>query len=322
MTTNQPINRILFLSGMVSEENTTSLMADIININNHDDLVMDNATADLNFKVQGLTIRKMTDGYPTCVALGDGTQLGIGLSDKFYENAREPITLHIKTSGGYVEDGLALINLIRTSKTPIHAIVHYGHSMGFAIASACDYRIGYPTTRMMFHDISGGFHGTAEKSIRSSAEMKSLRDLAFSVVVDNTKLTVEDLDKIYNEIDDRYFTGDELLEFGLLDEIEEYSIPEHKKAAMQNKAIELIAEDNKKELIGNLADKLSTIRTRQMVINEIYDLMNDDNMEIIEHYLEVGSLCGTEISLDKLEEFLEYIKDFTKEDPYDVYKVL
>lgn len=319
----EPINRILFLSGIVDERNTTDLMANIIDINNYDDAVMNNAMQDLNVKVQGLTVRKMTDGYPTCVALDDGTQLGIGLSDSFYADARPPITLHIKSGGGYVEHGMALINMIRTSKTPIHAVVHFGHSMAFAIACACDYRTGFPTSRLMIHDMSGGVSGTTEQLIRATENSKILRALADQVIIDNSKLTQEMLDKINSSVEDRYFTGQELLDFGLLDEVEEYSIPEHKQTELRNKATQKLIEEDKLDEVGSIADRLSKIRTRAMVIEEIYDLIDDNNMAEIARLLECDENGNTVdvdgISFDELEAILDYIRDFSREEPYETF---
>lgn len=307
--------RILFLNGIVDEKNTADLMCQIVNINAEDDFIADDTTVDFQQSIKDMVIVDMVDGYPVRTHLDDGTQLGLSLSNEVFK--RPPITIHIKSSGGYVEHGMALINMIRTSNTPIHAVVHFGHSMAFAIASACDYRIGFPTSRMMIHDMSGGVSGTTEQLIRATENSKILRELADQVIIDNTKITQEMLDEMNNSVLDRYFTGQELLDYGLLDEIKEYSIPEHKQKELMNEATQRLIKEDKMEVIGGLADKLSNIRTRQMVIDEIYDLMDDDNIEEIERLLEVDNL--DDISFDELEGYLEYIKDFSMEDPYDVF---
>ena len=285
MGATRELPRVLFLNGMVDEVNTTDLMASIININAEDDIIIGEESRNLNEIASKINIVKMTNGYPIYDKLDDGTNLGINLADEVV--ARPPITLHIKSNGGYVEHGLALVNMIRTSNTPINAIVHFGHSMGFLIASACDYRIGFPTTRMMIHDMSGGSCGTTEQLIRSTEESKILRNLADQVIIENTKITKDMLDEINEKVEDRYFTGKELLEFGVLDDIIEYNIPDHKAEELR------------------ILEELALERTN--LINSFYEIMNDNNINEIEEILD--NEINDETTIEEILEWLCYLKD-------------
>ena len=316
MATVRTLPRILFLNGIVDEVNTANLMAMITNINIEDDIMLKEATEDLVAYSKDINIVEVRDDYPKIDKLADGTVLALDLCDEL--KLRPTITLHIKSGGGYVEDGMALINMIRTSKTPINAIVHFGHSMAFAIASACDYRIGFPTTRMMIHDMGGGFQGTTEQLIRETENSKILRSLADQVIIDNTKLTQQDLDEMNESVEDRFFTGQELLDFGLLDEINGYNTPEHKIAEMNKDFMKKFEDGVKLDVIMDIIILLSDIETKQMLIDEIYDLMDDENVELIGELME-GDKDISNLSYEELEAIFAYVTDFGKEDEYDVH---
>ena len=214
------INRTLFLTGIVDEYSTTYLMSMIDAINREQeeiDLVNSERIQAINKSVAVV--------LPDTKASNEMEKGSILL--KLKTEPVEPIELHIMTSGGMVEEGLALANVIRTSAVPVYAFIHFAHSMGFIVASACDYRYGYPTTRMMTHDMGGYMSGTNEQMERTMIERNVLRELADMVIVENTGLTKEDLDEINKNVQDRYFTRDELLKYNLVDEILKYNKAEH-----------------------------------------------------------------------------------------------
>ena len=77
-------SRLLFLRGTINEENTGEIIEQILNINLSDDSA--NLVGEL-------------------------------------EQNREPIHLHIQSNGGAVLDALALVDIIKNSKTPIYTYV-------------------------------------------------------------------------------------------------------------------------------------------------------------------------------------------------------
>lgn len=58
---------------------------------------------------------------------------------------RKPIQLFINSYGGSVYDGLALIDVIKRSKTPVHNVLH----QVFQVAVDDNYIRGNPTDRML-----------------------------------------------------------------------------------------------------------------------------------------------------------------------------
>lgn len=76
--------------------------------------------------------------------------------EELYKNwERTPIKLFINSYGGSVYDGLALIDVIKRSKTPVHTIcVGSCMSMAFWIWLAGAKRLVGERATLMFHDIS------------------------------------------------------------------------------------------------------------------------------------------------------------------------
>lgn len=68
---------------------------------------------------------------------------------------RKPIKLFINSFGGEVYNGLALVDVIKQSKTPVHTIsIGSSMSMGFWIYLAGHKRYVGENTTLMFHDIT------------------------------------------------------------------------------------------------------------------------------------------------------------------------
>ena len=85
---------------------------------------------------------------------------------------RKPIKLFINSFGGSVYDGLALVDVIKQSKTPVHTIsIGSSMSMGFWIYLAGHKRFVGEHTTLMFHDITGWVW---DKSAGVQQELKEL----------------------------------------------------------------------------------------------------------------------------------------------------
>lgn len=75
----------------------------------------------------------------------------------------KPIFLHINTPGGVVSQGLALIDTMNISKTPVHTVgTGMIASMGIPIFITGKKRMATEHAIFMFHDISYGNYGTFE----------------------------------------------------------------------------------------------------------------------------------------------------------------
>lgn len=74
------------------------------------------------------------------------------------------VTIHMKTCGGWVEEGFAIIDALRTSTCPI-MIINYSHarSMSSMIFESADMRAMMPSSCFMFHRGSMWVGGTNQE---------------------------------------------------------------------------------------------------------------------------------------------------------------
>ena len=73
--------------------------------------------------------------------------------------SKYPIYLFLYTPGGSIQDGLELIEFIKTVKRPVHTITLFAASMGFQIVQNAGNRYILQNGVLMSHKASGGFEG-------------------------------------------------------------------------------------------------------------------------------------------------------------------
>lgn len=146
-------------------------------------------------------------------------------------NPDVPILIHMKTNGGFWEEGMAIYDTIRSCPWPV-TILSYTHarSMSSIIFQAANKRVMMPNSTFLFHDGTFGIEGT-QKQIYSA--------VAFNKVADKTMMDI--YSKMMNESgemkgigvtkikawlrgqmdrkEDVYLTANETVKLGLGDEI-------------------------------------------------------------------------------------------------------
>lgn len=133
---------------------------------------------------------------------------------------RQPITIYINTPGGNVTDGLALIGIITSSKTPIHT-VGYGtvNSMGIPILLSGHKRFAVKFTSFMIHSVSSMAYGCVKEIEDSLQESKRLQTILFNYIKERTHISDRKLNKIYNKKQDYFIDEAEALELNIIHEI-------------------------------------------------------------------------------------------------------
>jgi len=70
------------------------------------------------------------------------------------------VELHISSPGGYVDEGMALFNVLNAMYNGrVTTYINYGHSMGALAFLYGDERIVYESSSLMIHNWSGGLYG-------------------------------------------------------------------------------------------------------------------------------------------------------------------
>lgn len=131
---------------------------------------------------------------------------------------RKPIKIFINSPGGLLEETLAFVKLVEISKTPVWTINTSGaHSAAGLILMSGHRRFAMPNTSCVIHSGSGGVGGTYEQTVEQMKNYNILVDKMREFILSKTKIDQKLFKK--NKSKDWYIYTDEMLEYGIVDEI-------------------------------------------------------------------------------------------------------
>lgn len=136
------------------------------------------------------------------------------------EDKNADIKLYINSPGGSVTAGLAIFDTMELVKPDVSTIcVGMAASMG-AFLLACGQngkRFALPNSRVMIHQPSGGFQGTAADIEITAKEIIKIREKLNSILAEKTKQKV---DKIASDSDrDYWMSASEAKDYGIVDKV-------------------------------------------------------------------------------------------------------
>lgn len=136
------------------------------------------------------------------------------------ESRDDDIKLYINSPGGSVTAGLAIFDTMEHIAPSVSTIcVGMAASMG-AFLLACGAkgkRFALPNSRVMIHQPSGGFQGTAADIEITAKEIIKIRERLNQILADKTDQSV---DKITSDSDRDYWMGaDEAKTYGVVDSV-------------------------------------------------------------------------------------------------------
>jgi ATP-dependent Clp protease protease subunit len=130
------------------------------------------------------------------------------------------IFLYINSPGGVISSGMAIYDTMQFLRAPVNTIcMGMAASMGSFLLSAGSKgkRRALPHSRIMIHQPSAGYQGTAADIEIQAKEVIYLRDQLNGLFAEHTGRTVEQIEK---DIDrDRFMSAQEAKEYGLIDEV-------------------------------------------------------------------------------------------------------
>lgn len=102
--------------------------------------------------------------------------------------SEEPILIHMKTCGGYWEEGMAIYDAIKTCPNQV-TVLNYTHarSMSSLIFSAADKRVMMPHSTFMFHQGTFTTHGTTKVAITEFKELERTSKVMLDIYVEVLK---------------------------------------------------------------------------------------------------------------------------------------
>ncbi|MGR3503361.1 ATP-dependent Clp protease proteolytic subunit [Pseudaestuariivita sp.] len=138
------------------------------------------------------------------------------------ENPSKEISMYINSPGGVVTSGLSIYDTMQYIKPKIATLViGQAASMGSLLLAAGDpgMRMSLPNSRVMVHQPSGGYRGTATDIMIHAEETLSLKKRLNEIYVKHTGQTLEAVEKALDR--DTFMSAEEAKDFGLIDEIVE-----------------------------------------------------------------------------------------------------
>ena len=136
------------------------------------------------------------------------------------EDPDKEINLYINSPGGSVTAGLAIYDTMQYVKPPVSTIcMGQAASMGALLlaAGAKGRRLSLPHSRIMIHQLSGGFGGQASDIELHAKEILRLKAKLNEILMKHTN---QPIDRIEKDTDRDYFMGaGEAKEYGLIDEV-------------------------------------------------------------------------------------------------------
>jgi ATP-dependent Clp protease protease subunit len=140
------------------------------------------------------------------------------------EDSTKDIFLYINSPGGSITAGMAIYDTMQYVPNDVVTVgIGMCASMGqFLLTSgAKGKRFITPNTRVLLHQPSGGFGGTAA-DIQTQAFL--INDMKKKLAAITAKQTGKTVDQVLADGDrDRWFTAQEALEYGFVDHIQEFA---------------------------------------------------------------------------------------------------
>jgi ATP-dependent Clp protease protease subunit len=138
------------------------------------------------------------------------------------EDPQKDISLYINSPGGSAYAGMAIYDTMQYVRPDVSTVcVGMGMSAAAMIlgGGAAGKRFALPNAKIMIHQGSGGFRGTPADIQIAAREVLSMTERMAQITA---RHTCQSFDQVMLDIDrDRFMTGDEAREYGLIDAVME-----------------------------------------------------------------------------------------------------
>jgi ATP-dependent Clp protease, protease subunit len=136
------------------------------------------------------------------------------------EDPEREINMYINSPGGSVTAGLAMYDTMQFVRPPVSTLcVGQAASMGALLlaAGAKGKRYSLPHSRILIHQISGGFEGQAADIEIHAREALRLKEILNDILARHTGQNVKKVEKDTDR--DNFMSASQAVEYGLIDEV-------------------------------------------------------------------------------------------------------
>ncbi|HWD29867.1 MAG TPA: ATP-dependent Clp protease proteolytic subunit [Rhizomicrobium sp.] len=136
------------------------------------------------------------------------------------ENPKKEVHMYINSPGGVVTAGLAVYDTMQLIRCPVQTFC-VGQAASAAslllMAGKKGDRFALPNSRVLVHQPSASFYGSAADIARHAEEVLKLKRRLNEIYAQHTGRSVEEIEKALDR--DTYMTAEEAKAFGLIDQI-------------------------------------------------------------------------------------------------------
>lgn len=136
------------------------------------------------------------------------------------ENPKKEISMYINSPGGVVSSGLSIYDTMQLIRPAVSTLcVGQAASMGSLLLAAGekDMRFALPNSRVMVHQPSGGYQGTATDIALHAKEINDLKARLNNIYVEHCS---QDIKKVEEALDrDNFMTAEEAKDWGIVDKV-------------------------------------------------------------------------------------------------------
>ena len=136
------------------------------------------------------------------------------------ENPKKEISMYLNSPGGVVTAGMAIYDTMQFIRPQVSTLcIGFAASMGSLLltAGAPGMRFALPNARIMVHQPSGGFQGTASDIERHAEDIIKMKKRLNEIYVKHTGQTLETIERTLDR--DYFMTPEEAKAFGLIDNV-------------------------------------------------------------------------------------------------------
>jgi len=136
------------------------------------------------------------------------------------ENPKKEISMYINSPGGVVTSGMAIYDTMQFIRPPVATLcIGQAASMGSLLLCAGEKGMRYvlANARIMVHQPSGGFQGTASDIERHAEDIIKMKRRLNEIYVKHTGQTYETIERTLDR--DYFMTAEQACEFGIVDRV-------------------------------------------------------------------------------------------------------
>lgn len=200
------------------------------------------------------------------------------ISDQLNGQKYDSVMVHIHSRGGYVDEGFAIYNYLRSLNKPITTVIEgicYSIATVIALAGDNGKRLIMPNSKGMIHNPWGEIQGDADYILSYGRELEETEKEIISFYRKFTKTPEEELDLLMKQ--ETYFNPERWINMGFADQIGE----ERKAVAKLNDKKRMTENQDVVSALDRFGKLLSSMFKAQAK-NMVEDTLSDGTAFVVE----------------------------------------